>query len=624
MAMTPRKIILFLLGALVAGGVAYYTGIADPAIKMRAEVAEPASKLPSEEDASASSQPQAALSETKKDRASGEPRESGAQAEGPEVDDSESAQLQKDVIVPAFDVLRVEPNGSFVVAGQAAPKAEVEVLSGSTVLATTQSGPAGDFVAVLDQALEPGDHNIVLRATSPENVAATSIETAIVSIPSAGSEDLVALVQRPGEPSRLITVPHREEDTPAGDSDEIAQPDGPEDAATADDGITPEGEGEGGPAVERPGESNAVAVDETEDQVQFEQDAASLPRDEPPVSETSADEASKLAESSREDSGNADGPQDDVSARAETQADGASSSQEPEEVSQEEIVPFIEAVEIDGQEIFVAGTAEPGRLVRIYANDILLGQTTVSPSGRFLIESERELPVGDYIIRADMLADDGVTVIARAAVPFERHTGEQIAAVAPEAAQRVPGSASAEGSGESDRLSGAEEGESERTISPDEDAASVRTAPSRGAIGSSKQQAEDSAHEPATPSSEPLERDLRRQSRSKSQPKSLALDGASGENSAVELAPALKPVDGAVIIRRGDTLWHISRRVYGHGIRYTTIYLANQEQIRDPDLIWPGQIFAVPEETASGQKANLEALGDQILTPEEAAAVQQE
>ena len=57
----------------------------------------------------------------------------------------------------------------------------------------------------------------------------------------------------------------------------------------------------------------------------------------------------------------------------------------------------------------------------------------------------------------------------------------------------------------------------------------------------------------------------------------------------------LRQTNSSVIIRRGDTLWHISRRVYGEGTRYTTIYLANQDQIKDPDMIWPGQIFELPE-----------------------------
>ena len=52
---------------------------------------------------------------------------------------------------------------------------------------------------------------------------------------------------------------------------------------------------------------------------------------------------------------------------------------------------------------------------------------------------------------------------------------------------------------------------------------------------------------------------------------------------------------GKAIIRRGDNLWTIARRVYGEGIRYTTIYEANTGQIRDPDRIYPGQVFDLPE-----------------------------
>ncbi|MGU3361996.1 LysM peptidoglycan-binding domain-containing protein [Methylobacterium sp. M6A4_1b] len=49
-------------------------------------------------------------------------------------------------------------------------------------------------------------------------------------------------------------------------------------------------------------------------------------------------------------------------------------------------------------------------------------------------------------------------------------------------------------------------------------------------------------------------------------------------------------------IERGDSLWAISRRTYGEGDRYTAIYDANQDQIRDPDLIYPGQVFVLPSE----------------------------
>jgi nucleoid-associated protein YgaU len=80
------------------------------------------------------------------------------------------------------------------------------------------------------------------------------------------------------------------------------------------------------------------------------------------------------------------------------------------------------------------------------------------------------------------------------------------------------------------------------------------------------------------------------------------------------LAPKLESVTGAVIIRRGDSLWRISRRVYGLGVRYSTIYLANQEQISDPDRIWPGQVFKVPEKTSEGEEADMKAVGEQATT----------
>jgi nucleoid-associated protein YgaU len=50
-----------------------------------------------------------------------------------------------------------------------------------------------------------------------------------------------------------------------------------------------------------------------------------------------------------------------------------------------------------------------------------------------------------------------------------------------------------------------------------------------------------------------------------------------------------------MIIRRGDNLWQIARRLYGQGVRYSTIYAANTDQIGDPDMIYPGQVFVIPE-----------------------------
>jgi nucleoid-associated protein YgaU len=48
------------------------------------------------------------------------------------------------------------------------------------------------------------------------------------------------------------------------------------------------------------------------------------------------------------------------------------------------------------------------------------------------------------------------------------------------------------------------------------------------------------------------------------------------------------------IVSQGDSLWRISRLTYGKGARYSAIYNANQDQIRDPNRIYPGQVFVLP------------------------------
>ena len=54
------------------------------------------------------------------------------------------------------------------------------------------------------------------------------------------------------------------------------------------------------------------------------------------------------------------------------------------------------------------------------------------------------------------------------------------------------------------------------------------------------------------------------------------------------------PKIATTTVSRGDNLWRLSRLTYGAGTRYAVIYRANREQIRNPNLIYPGQIFVLP------------------------------
>jgi len=67
--------------------------------------------------------------------------------------------------------------------------------------------------------------------------------------------------------------------------------------------------------------------------------------------------------------------------------------------------------------------------------------------------------------------------------------------------------------------------------------------------------------------------------------RSLADDGA-------DAAPG-DPIS-LVTVQPGNTLWGISSNIYGDGVLFVRVFEANRDKIRDPDLIYPGQVFTVP------------------------------
>ncbi|MDF2143074.1 LysM peptidoglycan-binding domain-containing protein [Paenirhodobacter sp. CAU 1674] len=63
----------------------------------------------------------------------------------------------------------------------------------------------------------------------------------------------------------------------------------------------------------------------------------------------------------------------------------------------------------------------------------------------------------------------------------------------------------------------------------------------------------------------------------------------------VAAPPAAPPAVRLLTVQPGNTLWAIARETYGDGFLYVRVFSANQDQIRDPDLIYPGQVFTLPE-----------------------------
>ncbi len=60
-----------------------------------------------------------------------------------------------------------------------------------------------------------------------------------------------------------------------------------------------------------------------------------------------------------------------------------------------------------------------------------------------------------------------------------------------------------------------------------------------------------------------------------------------------ETSPA-PPSAQTYTVVKGDCLWNIAKKFYGNGSKYTVIYAANQDKIKNPNLIYPGQVLTIP------------------------------
>jgi len=71
----------------------------------------------------------------------------------------------------------------------------------------------------------------------------------------------------------------------------------------------------------------------------------------------------------------------------------------------------------------------------------------------------------------------------------------------------------------------------------------------------------------------------------------------------IEAAQTRRPLVSVQVVQPGSTLWAISRENYGSGVLFVRIFEANKDQIRDPDLIYPGQIFDLPAPPGAKKKS---------------------
>ena len=475
--------------------------------------------------------------------------------------------------IPAFDVLRVEPDGSTVIAGSAEPNGKLEVLDGDKVVVTTDVDGTGDFAAVLDNPLPAGDHQLVLKVTGKDGKITLSEEVATVSVPKDGSgSELLAMVSKPGTASRIITAPKAEVASaapPAVSDASAGNPPTADNAQPAPNGAP----------------SNQVAMQT------------------PNMPATSGDAANTALPVPGTQQGTAAA---DV---------------------------MITAVEIEGNKIFVAGTARANAKVIGYADDALIGQDTAEPDGHFVISGAMDLPVGDHKIRVDVVDGTG-KVLIRATVNFNRPEGDQVTVAAQSGNNANVNQATVpldEGQlgklkGDATKAFGLLKGLfADGKVPGVEQLAAARSAtefalrslvdfhPGIDASDAIKQASSSASHVAANALTmlQSLPKDAKSVGAALDKLGAiiaeLTVPGANvapmpanevsdaSQPKTIEQAP-LTANNNAVIIRRGDTLWQISRRTYGLGVRYTTIYIANEDKILNPDRIRPGQVFGLPKD----------------------------
>ncbi len=199
--------------------------------------------------------------------------------------------------------------------------------------------------------------------------------------------------------------------------------------------------------------------------------------------------------------------------------------------------PTVELVTVEAEEggrMYATGSALPGATVRLYLNDSYLATATASGEGKWSFTIARGLEPGAYRVRVDDVEPASGRVLSRAEVPF---------AFSPRAPVATPGSPPP---------------------------AVAAAGPSDGAMP---------VPTGAGTSSSPA-----------------GLASSSTQVATASPADVVIPEVRTTIVARGDSLWRISKQVYGRGLRYTVIYDANQPQIQDPDRIFPGQLFVLPSE----------------------------
>jgi nucleoid-associated protein YgaU len=185
----------------------------------------------------------------------------------------------------------------------------------------------------------------------------------------------------------------------------------------------------------------------------------------------------------------------------------------------------------------------------------------VGADGRWFV-ALGDKPPGIYTLRVDQIDTSG-KVTSRFETPFKRETREALAAASGTAQPPTPAPQAAT-------------------------AATVPEAPLPEAAAADAPDPAPATTDTASAEPEPAA--------TASTPAPEATAEAAAADTVATPAAAAPPV--TITVQPGFTLWGIAQERLGDGVLYVQVFEANREKIRDPNLIYPGQVFSIPESVA--------------------------
>lgn len=526
-----------------------------------------------------------------------------AKAEMPKASEEETKET------PSFGIVRVNPGGDTVIAGSARPGAEVTVSDKGKPIGSTRADKQGDWVVLPSKPLRPGDHELTAKsrtdADKPET-GAQSKNKVIVVVPEEGKD--VAGRAASGKTGALAMAVPREG---TGGSVVLQKPGLPEKPAEPGKPDTSQGTPAGG---ETTGGSPTGATNED--------DAIARPAGSETADSGTTSAASKAVadDVAAKRSGSKTADSDTISTPPKADTDDSASRPADSKVADSDATATLRKADPDDTTAKPAGSKTADPTTTSAASKADADGTTAKPAGSKTADSATAptRPKADAVNpiteprdtarkqESPLPSEQGAPVPAGDKTgPMARSTpekpsgeppgGQESGTPAPRAAnEAAPGQAK----GEEDPSSKL----SLDTVDYD-DKGKVAVA-GKAPEGSRVQLYLD--NKPVGGADPDKTGVWRVELGDKVKPKRyrMRIDQIGPEGRVVAriespFFPAGPitglPRDAVVFVQPGNSLWRIARRTYGGGVQYTLIFEANKDQIRDPDLIYPGQVFVLPK-----------------------------